>query len=351
MDKATILIVDDFAVNREILSALLSGTYNILEAQNGFEALEILNAHIGEISVILLDIMMPELDGFDVLEIVKSNEFLSDIPVILITASVGDDVEQKGFQLGAVDFVSKPFNPHIVRARIDTHAELKKHRDKLKQQVERGEQKLGQLWVTIMNTLASVIEYRSLESGQHIQRTQMLTEIMVDKMNAEHGAGISIIEKDAMVKAAALHDIGKIGIPDNILLKPGRLTAEEFEIMKTHSVIGGEIAGKFAIAGDEENTYVSYCQAVCRHHHEKWDGSGYPDGIAGENIPLAARVISLVDVYDALVSERIYKKAFTKEEALGIITKDSGTHFDPTLVNIFLGMQDEVDEVYKTYSA
>ena len=246
---------------------------------------------------------------------------------------------------GAMDYISKPFEPEIVRLRVANQIELTLYREELEELVE---QKANELLVTrehFLDTMANLIEYRSLESGQHVKRTRELARLLVMQLVRRGGVyGQELLESDptAMVKAVPLHDIGKIGIPDNILLKPGRLDPEEFKIIETHSIIGGKVIQSLIEVGEDE--YLKHCYNICRYHHERWDGCGYPDKLAGIAIPLAARIVAVVDVYDALVSERCYKKALSHKEAIGIIIEGSGSQFDPEIVKTLLEVEDQFIE-------
>lgn len=343
--RPQILIADDFELNRMILRELLSDDYDIIEAKDGIDAIDMVTKNLSTLSLILLDIMMPGLDGFEVLEILNSYGLLLDIPVILITASQLKEFEKKGLTLGAVDYITKPFDNEIIRKRISIQIKFKMYRDNLADLVEISVQKLDNVWDIVLNTLASVIEYRSIESVEHVNHTQQLTRLMLDKMKSSaHKFDLGEQDIGSIIKAACVHDIGKIGIPDKILLKPGKLTEDEFDEIKRHSEIGEDISKRF-LTGENE-MYVKYCRDVTRYHHEKWDGTGYPDNLKKDEIPLAARIVAIVDVFDALMSDRVYKQAMPFEESLKIIKESSGEHFDPILVDIFLSMQTELYELY-----
>jgi putative two-component system response regulator len=339
MDRR-LLIVDDLEENRLILEEILKDTYEIATAKDGLEAVSALVVATEKPALVLSDIMMPGMDGFDLLKFMKKDEVLRNIPVIFITAAT--DEEEKGLDAGAIDFISKPFNSEIVRLRVNNQIELSLYRARLEEMVEEKAGELISTKETFLETLASMIEYRSLESGEHIKRTKDLTAILIEQLlkGSKYAEDLKRMNPNAIIKAAALHDIGKIGIPDNILLKPGRLTPEEFDIIKSHSSIGGDMIK--TMMTDKHDDYIQHCYSIARHHHEKWDGSGYPDHLKGEEIPLPARIVALVDVYDALVSERCYKKSMTHEEAMTILAKDAGTHFDTVVVEAMLAVQDKV---------
>ena len=332
-EKATILIVDDMEINRMILEDMLCEDYNIEQAENGIEALAKLLDGTCSPSLVLLDIMMPEMDGFEVLEKMRGDELTRKIPVIFITAADPTENEAKGLSGGAIDYISKPFANNIVKSRIDNQMELAMYRENLERMVNKKVNELVAAKEKMMNVVADFIEYRSLESGEHVKRTSILTGIIAEMLLQSPYFRDELIEKDynIMVKAAPLHDVGKIAVPDNILLKPGKLTPEEYSIMETHTTKGSDMI-KTMKFDEEEDLYLKHCYDICRHHHERWDGKGYPDKIAGEDIPLSARIVSIVDVYDALVSQRVYKPPFSHEEAMNIIVEDAGKKFDARIV-------------------
>jgi putative two-component system response regulator len=335
--KDKVLIVDDVDMNRMILEAILSDDYEVLQAESGFAAIDILYNAVELPAIVLLDIMMPEMDGFEVLDLIKSNSRTTDIPVVFITAADIESTETRGLRSGAVDYVSKPFNPEVVKARVDNHLELKRYRDNLEETVEAKVRQLIRGKENMLETLATVIEYRNLESGHHVRRTSVLSRKLVNRMFdiPYYARQLNDMHHESMLKAVPIHDIGKIGVPDNILLKPGRLTPEEFDIIKTHTTIGSDIIDTL-LTHDEGDEYLLHCRDICRHHHERFDGKGYPDGLAGENIPLSARILSIVDVYDALANSRVYKPAIPHDETVKIIHSGSGTQFDPGVVSAFM---------------
>lgn len=336
MFKDTVLIVDDIALNREILVEILKYDYNIIEADNGFSAIEtVINEH-DKLSLVLLDIMMPEMDGYQVLDIMRSGGYLKSIPVIIITASDGNENEIKGLHAGATDFISKPFHPEIVKCRADAQIELKKHRSNLEELVEKNVRKIVSVRSAMIEFMAEIIEYRDTESGQHVMRTRLFADLL-SRLVAESElmtSELANFNRINFIKAVPLHDIGKITTPDSILLKPDKLTYEEFQIMKQHTVMGAEIINK--MKDFEEPEYIKYCHEVCLYHHERWDGNGYPCGLSGSAIPIPARMMALSDVYDALVSERSYKKPYSHQSAVEIMEQGIGTQFDPIISRIFV---------------
>jgi putative two-component system response regulator len=332
--KDKVLVVDDMEMNRMILEAILSDDYEVVQAENGLAAVDILYNSVELPAIVLLDIMMPEMDGFQVLELIKSNTRTAGIPVVFITAADIESTETRGLRAGAVDYVSKPFNPEVVKARVDNHLELKRYRDYLEDAVEQKVRQLVRSKENMLETLATVIEYRNLESGHHVRRTSLLSKKLVDRLLEipYYARQLNDLHHETLLKAVPIHDIGKIGVPDNILLKPGRLLPDEFEIIKTHTTIGSDIIDTL-LTNDEGDEYLLHCRDICRHHHERFDGKGYPDALAGEAIPLSARIVSIVDVYDALANSRVYKPALPHEEAIRIILEGTGTQFDPGLIS------------------
>lgn len=334
--KDKILIVDDIELNREILVEILKDEYDIIQAGNGFEAVEAVMRHADSLSLVLLDIMMPEMDGIEVLRVMRAGGYAERIPVIIITASGGDENEIKCLRSGAVDFLGKPFHPEIVKCRVSSQIALKHFRNQMEELVEDSVQKVVHVRDSMIDVLASVIEYRHCESGQHVRRTRALAERLMRniKLSGRMDDELYAVNIAVAAKTVPLHDIGKISIPDHILLKPGKLTTEEFEIIKQHTVLGGEIIN--TMRGIEDDEYLRYSREICLYHHERWDGKGYPEGLCGRDIPFAARVMAIVDVYDALTSARVYKPAFSHEKAVEIMTEEMGKQFDPIMCGIFL---------------
>lgn len=343
MAKKKILIAEDSNENRLILSAILEDTYAIELAENGKEALEILQKSEEKPALVISDVVMPIMDGFELVLHMKSDPLLTNIPVIFVTATAEED---KSLMAGAIDFITKPISPEIVRLRVANHIELSNYRESLEKMVEEKSSELIETKETFLETMATMIEYRSLESGEHIKRTKQLTEILVNALmlNPKYAFQLVTSTPTTIAQASALHDVGKIGIPDNILLKPGRLTPEEFKVIETHAEIGSDMIATMMV--NKNDVYLQNCYDITRHHHERWDGKGYPDGLAGEDIPLVARIVALVDVYDALVSERCYKKGMSHEQAIEIIEKESGTHFDTEIVKTLIQVEGQVRGIY-----
>lgn len=347
MQGDIILVVDDMEINRMILCDMLRDDYQIVEAESGGEALRILFEDGLRPAVILLDIMMPGIDGFQVLDEVMSHSETAKIPVLFITAADTSEDESRGLKAGAVDYITKPFNLDIVRARVDNYISLARYHNELETLVSIKAAEVTKTYESTLEVLATIIEYRSLETGGHIRRTTLLTGLLLDSMYKSGHFEAALLQENinSIIKASALHDIGKIGISDSILLKPGRLTPEEFDIIKTHTTIGNEIIDSIASMLPDTDMYLKYAQSICHYHHERWDGKGYPIGLKEEAIPLAARVISVVDVYDALVSPRCYKSAYDHEESLKIIMEGRGTQFDPSIVDLLPALFSEFKSI------
>ena len=341
--RPTVLVVDDVDMNIMILEEILKDNYTVISAGNGVRALEVLRRIPVLPKIILLDVFMPEMNGYEMLEVMKTDHALRRIPVIFITTS---DSETEALSAGAVDFISKPFLPEIVKLRVKNQIELKNYSDSLEAMVA---EKAAEITLTLNNTLqtmANIIEYRNLESGSHVKRTQLFSQALIDYVllsSLSYAEELKTLEPDIINKSVALHDVGKIGIPDKILLKPGRLDHEEFEVMKTHTTIGKNIIE--SILTNTDGIYLQHCRDICYCHHERFDGTGYPRGLAGYNIPLSARIVSLVDVYDALVCARVYKAAMSYDEALDIIKEGRGTQFDPLLTDAFFAVADTFKQI------
>lgn len=326
-----ILIVDDSEMNREILTDMLGGEYEILEACNGKEAITILNKRNTEISLVLLDMVMPEMNGIEVLDVMRKNSWLTDTPVIMISAENSAEVIHKAYELGVTEFISRPFDDLIVRKRcqnvINLYAKQRKLMGLFADQFYEREKESKMM----IDILAHIVEFRNNECGMHVVNVQTYTNILAEAMSEKTDKYGLTTEKIALItKTAALHDVGKICIPDEVLNKPGRLTDEEFAIMKSHSAVGSEMLNDLPFHKNEPLVKMAY--AVARWHHERWDGRGYPDRLVGDDIPIEAQLVSLADVYDALTAERCYKKAFSHATALEMITKGECGSFNPLLI-------------------
>jgi len=363
--KPTVLIVDDTAENLTVMNALLKDRYRTKIANGGERALKTAVLDPAP-DLILLDIMMPDMDGYEVCRRLKKEPKTANIPVIFLTAKTEVEDEQKGFDVGAVDYITKPISPPIVMARVKTQLMLKAAADFLKdknayleQEVARRTEEVARRTrevqvvqdVTIM-AMASLAETRDNETGNHIRRTQNYVRALAKKLQP-HPKFSALLTDDTvemLYKSAPLHDIGKVGIPDAILLKPGKLTPEEFETMKTHTTLGRDaiIAAETLI--DAPSTFLQLAREIAHYHQEKWDGSGYPEKLAGDAIPLSARLMAVADVYDALISRRVYKPPFSREKSVGIIREGRGTHFDPDMVDAFLAIEEEFHSIAERFA-
>ena len=340
MDRQQILIVDDEEINRAILNEMFRHEYDMLEAANGQEAIDQIENN-QNIVLILLDIVMPVLNGFKVLNYMQEHDLIDKIPVILITAESVRDSEDKAYAYGVADVMHKPFYPHIVKRRGKNIIELYQTKRNMELRLQEQEEairlqakKIRQNNEFMIDALSSVVEFRSLETGEHIRRIKYFTRILskyLMKYFPKYGLTPAMV--DEIARASALHDIGKIGIPDAILLKPGRLTPEEYEIMKTHTTIGCDILEKFHENQTED--FYRYCYEICRYHHERWDGNGYPDHLVGDEIPISAQIVAVADVYDALVSPRVYKSVYANNEAFDMIMNGECGQFSPDIMECF----------------
>lgn len=343
VDKQKILITDDSEMNRMLLAEMLSDEFEIIEAENGEECLKMLHKYGKEIAVVLLDIMMPVMDGFEVLTYMNKNRWIEDIPVIMISSEESVTYIRKAFEFGASDYVKRPFDGKVVYQRvfntIKLYAKQRRLISLVSDQIHEKE-KSNQMMVQL---LSQIVEFRNGESGQHVLHIQTLTELLLDRL-VQKTDKYSLSTDDCYLisTASAVHDIGKIAIDEKILNKPGRLTKEEFEIMKQHTLIGAEMIDKMEQFKDEPLIQTAY--EICRWHHERYDGRGYPDGLKGEEIPIAAQVVAISDVYDALVSERVYKAAYTHEEAMRMILNGECGTFQPLLLECLTEIQDKILE-------
>ena len=339
-EKQKILIVDDSEMNRAILTGILDDGYDFLEAENGLQALDVLRAH-RDISLVLLDIVMPELDGFGVLSVMGEQHWIDQTPVIMISAESDSMLVERAYQLGATDYISRPFDKSVVRRRVINTLMLygkQKHLMRMITEQVYRRKKSNRLMTGI---LSHIVEFRNAESGPHVQHIQTVSELLLRQL-ARKTDRYALTEDDiALIStASALHDIGKISIPDSILNKPGKLTAEEFEVVKTHAAVGASILQNLPMTQDEPLIQVAY--QICRWHHERYDGHGYPDGLVGDQIPITAQVVSLADVYDALTGERCYKKAYPHETAVRMIQNGECGVFNPLLIECLLDIQDQL---------
>ncbi len=340
MTRDIILIVDDAIVNRAMLKHIFSEQFTIIEAGDGEDAIPLIEEYKEQIAVIFLDLLMPKKSGLDVLEYMNSKHLINELPVIMITGESTDESDEKVYDYGAMDIIYKPFAPRVVMRRTMNIIDLFESRRNIEHKLEErtkelieSQNKLSKNNEFLIDALSSVVEFRSLESGEHIRRVKFFTRIMLKHL-VECFPEYAYLktEIDAIVNASALHDLGKIAIPDSILLKPGKLNDDEFKIMKKHTTYGCELLENFK---QEDNQFYRYCYDIVRHHHERWDGKGYPDNLSGNDIPIWAQVVSVVDVYDALVSKRVYKEAYAVSEAVRMINDGECGIFSPTILECF----------------
>ncbi len=356
--KKKLLVVDDVEINRIILKELFSEEFEVLQAENGRKALDYLQRYPSEIAIVLLDLIMPVMNGFEVLQNMQATGLIQKVPVILITGENDDEKTLKGYELGVSDLLTKPFNPRIVYRRVLNVINLYAHKEnletKLKEQkamLEKQARRLRQSNQFVIDALSTAVEFRSCESGEHIKRIRGLTKVFLEAIKDAYPEDYPLTpeEIDMISSASAMHDIGKIAIPDSILLKPGPLDSQEFEIMKTHTIRGCEILISLNFARDEE--YCKYCYEICRHHHERWDGNGYPDGLKGQNISIWAQATALADVYDALTSVRVYKPAFSHQRAVAMILRGECGAFNPKLLACFSRLESTLPEKIRLASS
>ncbi|MFH1155948.1 MAG: two-component system response regulator [Pseudomonadota bacterium] len=350
LSQCSILIVDDTEANLDILVEALGDSYEVLVATDGTTALEVAAQDLPDL--ILLDIMMPDMDGYEVCLRLKADTVLGRIPIIFLTALTDVQNKTRGFQAGAVDYVTKPFEPLEILARVKTHLslvlatrELEMQNEMLEMKVAERTRELALAQDVTIHSLASLAETRDTETGMHVLRTRQYVKALATRLAETHPTHALSLDKTTIelyFKSAPLHDIGKVGVPDAILLKPGTLTDAEFTIMKTHSELGYQalLRAEQELSLESHGSFLSHARDIARTHHERWDGSGYPRGLKGDAIPLSGRIMAVADVYDALISRRVYKPPFPHETAVDIIRQGKGTHFDPDVVQAFLELTD-----------
>jgi len=355
--KYTILIVDDMPDNISLLSSLLKDRYKVKIATQGPKALQIANTKPSP-DLILLDVMMPEIDGYEICRRLKQSADTVDIPVIFLTAKNQVQDEEMGLKLGAVDYLGKPISPPVMLARIATQLKLRDAQQFLKDQnrhlehlVNERTAQLVRMQDATITAMASLAETRDNETGNHIRRTQHYVAALARQLqnHPRFRAVLTDANIDLLFKSAPLHDIGKVGVPDRILLKPGKLDPEEFEVMKLHTVYGRDTIIAVETYLGESNEFLTFAREIAYSHQEKWDGSGYPQGLRGEAIPISARLMAVADVYDALISKRIYKPAFSHEKAKSMMSKGRGTHFDPDVLDAFFVIEDRFRAIAERY--
>lgn len=354
-EKRTILIADDAEINRELLKLIFEDQFTVLEAEDGEETINILDERHDEIKMLFLDLIMPKRTGLEVMEYMREKRYMNTVPVIMITGEATADTDEKAYEYGASDIIYKPFEARVIKRRALNIMELFESRIFMEKQLEKrtrqliaSREKLEKNNEFLVNALSSVVEFRSLESGEHIRRVKYFTRIFMNyikKFYPEYNMTKEQI--DLIVNASALHDIGKIAIPDSILLKPGKLTPSEFEVIKKHTLYGCQVLEKFK---QEDSEFYHYCYDICRYHHERYDGKGYPDGLVGEAIPIWAQVVSIVDVYDALISKRVYKTPYAADVALRMINDGECGVFSPKLLDCFNRAKDILLETSTVFS-
>ena len=348
-EKSQILLVDDSKMNRMILAEILGDGYHILEAENGQECLETLRAEAGNIALVLLDINMPVMDGFEVLKAMNANHTIEDIPVIMISSEDSDAAIRRSYELGASDYVNRPFDARIVYRRVTNTIKLYAKQRRLVQMVSDQIRARENNTDTLVGVLSHIVEFRNGESGLHVRHIRMITELLLHRLlEISSRYSITAEQQDMIPLASALHDIGKIGIDEKILNKPGKLTPEEFEVIKTHSMLGAQIL--YDLDNFSEQPLLQTAYEIARWHHERWDGRGYPDGLKGDEIPISAQLVSLADVYDALTSERCYKKAFSHEKAMQMILNGECGAFNPLLLQCLTNIQSDLKEELKQHN-
>jgi len=357
--KAIILVVDDTPDNLTLMSGLLKDNYLVKVANSGARALKIAQSETPP-DLILLDIMMPEMDGYEVCRRLKADNKTRDIPIIFLTAKTEVVDETLGFELGASDYITKPISPPIVLARVETHLAIKRVQDFLKDkntflnsEINKRTAEIMAIQDVTINAMASLAETRDNETGNHIRRTQRYVKVLAEKLRFNPRFAHFLNDDktiELLYKSAPLHDIGKVGIPDRILLKPGRFEPEEFEIMKTHTTLGRDAILQAEKDLGVEMPFLKYAKEIAYSHQEKWDGSGYPEGLSGDDIPISARLMAVADVYDALISRRVYKAPMPHEKAVEIIKDGKGSHFDPDMADAFLELQDEFKKIASAFA-
>ena len=358
MAAATILVVDDNPENLTVLGELLSPEFRVLAASSGQRALDLIRSGAHP-DVMLLDIMMPEMSGFEVLARLRADPETPYLPVIFVTALGAAADEERGLDSGAADYISKPFRPAVVLARVRAHVEIKRARDRLADQnvsldaeVRRRMAETQHIQDISIHALARLAETRDNETGNHLRRTQEYVRTLAEALK-DHPRFAPVLDAATITliaKSAPLHDIGKVGIPDSILLKPGKLTPAEWEIMKTHSALGAEAIEQAERDSDRPVAFLKHAKDIARYHHEKWNGKGYPEGLAGDAIPVSARIMALADVFDALISRRAYKEPMSYAAAREVIINDRGSHFDPDIVDSFIGRFDAFRGIAERYA-
>lgn len=343
-----IMVIDDNVTNLNIARTALEKHYDVLLIPSGEKALKLFERVTPDL--ILLDVDMPGLNGFDVIRNIKESDLaVRNVPVIFLTAKDDASSELDGLELGAVDYITKPFSFPLLLRRVALHLQLQQYSQNLEKMVEKKTKVITELQYSVVHVLADMVERRDGSTGGHLTRTQNYLKVLLEEVRAQNIYAEQLQDDDnLLIQASQLHDMGKISIPDSVLLKPGKLTAEEYNIMKTHTTLG-ENAIRYAMSSVQEKRFLEISATFAGAHHEKWNGTGYPRGLSGQDIPIEGRLMAIADVYDALISERPYKKPFTHEKAVEIIMNDSGTHFDPLLIQVFERVADVFENIAHTY--
>ncbi|MBF0102558.1 MAG: two-component system response regulator [Desulfobacterales bacterium] len=344
LSNCKVMVVDDVGANIDVLLEALSDDYKVSVAMDGETALEDIVENMPDI--ILLDVMMPDIDGYEVCKRLKEDPQTRNIPVIFLTALSDEQNEAKGLSLGAVDYITKPFNPELVRSRVKNHLKLKLYQDHLEKLVDERTNELQLTQEVVIQSMGTLAEYRDSETGGHIKRTQSYIKLLCERLRY-HPKFCDYLDYktiDLICKSAPLHDIGKIGVHDSILLKPGKLTKEEFEAMKKHTIYGKEAIHESSKTLGK-NSFLVIAEEIAYHHHEKWDGTGYPQQLKGEAIPIASRIMAIADVYDALISKRVYKEPYSHEFAKNILLQEKGKHFDPDIIDVFIELHEKFHKI------
>ncbi len=349
MPMKHILVIDDNRTSTAKTVDALKGSYRVSSAESGREGIQILKRKA--VDLILLDYVMPEMNGIEVLKLLKADPILKKIPIIFLTSNQDTELEAEALENGAVDFIGKPFATKTLVGRVMRTLELEDYKNDMEKKVQEKTEEIKAIQQSIIENLASIIECRDSDSGQHVRRTSAYVELIAKALQKDE-IYTEILTDDyvsRLVRAAALHDIGKISIPDQILNKPGKLNREEFEVIKRHTVIGGELIRE-SLRGVETEEDMDIAEQIALYHHEKWDGTGYPKQLQEEEIPLCARIMAIADVFDALISRRCYKEAYTTDEAFSIIKDSKERHFDPKITEVFLKNRDAIEEIIKQFN-
>jgi putative two-component system response regulator len=348
--RKKVILVDDNPINLKLARNTLMSKYDVFTVPSAEKLFQLLEKTVPDI--ILLDVLMPEMSGYEAIKILKQDDKTADIPVIFLTSKSDTGSELEGFVLGAVDYISKPFSPQILLKRVETQVLLEEQKrelrilnEDLQEQVKERTADIRELQSAVIKTLSSFVECRDVVTGDHLEQTERFLRPLVDELRKQkvYAEEMDRWDLDVFLQSAQLHDVGKIVIRDEILLKEGRLTDDEYEQMKMHAHFGEEVIERIQ-QNARESSFLEYAKTMARTHHERWDGKGYPDGLKGLNIPLQGRLMAIVDVYHALISKRPYKEAFTPDEALKIIEEGKGTHFDPILVDVFTAVAKQFTE-------